>query len=300
MSIKDWSTNPAENNATPPAGWPEGMAPDQVNDTARQGRADIREFYNLTEWRDWGHTYSYVSGTSFSTDAADGDTTNVYVVGRRIRAVGSGTGTIYGAISSANHTTFTTVTVAWDSGALQSETLAISVGLDDTGSPVAGIEKVPTGTLRLTLQTTAAPGWVAMWIPGGSIGNAASGGTARADADTVNLFVYLYDLFASLEVQDQSGTPVPRGASAAADYAANRRLVLPDYQSRVLGLAGNGQGLSPQPFGSVTGAESPTHNLSSVQTSATAGAGLVLNDQTGPVTTSAIQPSAFINLECKL
>ena len=42
MPIEDWSTVPAENNAAPPVGAPEGMAAADVNNTMRQMMADIK------------------------------------------------------------------------------------------------------------------------------------------------------------------------------------------------------------------------------------------------------------------
>lgn len=45
MPVTSWSTTAADNNAAPPNGWPEGMAPSAVNNTARQMMADlVREF----------------------------------------------------------------------------------------------------------------------------------------------------------------------------------------------------------------------------------------------------------------
>lgn len=46
MPVSSWSTTPASNNSAPPNGWPEGMAPSAVNDTARQMMADIRSMYD--------------------------------------------------------------------------------------------------------------------------------------------------------------------------------------------------------------------------------------------------------------
>ena len=40
-AVQDWSTTPASNNAAPPNGAPEGMAPGAVNDVMRQMMADI-------------------------------------------------------------------------------------------------------------------------------------------------------------------------------------------------------------------------------------------------------------------
>lgn len=137
--IKDWSTTAASNNSASPNGFPEGMAPAGVNDSAREVMASVREWYEAPEWRDWGHTVSYSSGTIFETAAGDGDTTGVYVVGRRVRAVGSLTGTIYGVITASAHTSVTAVTVSWDSGSLQSESLTVSVGPSPVGRASKGL-----------------------------------------------------------------------------------------------------------------------------------------------------------------
>lgn len=61
-----------------------------------------------------------------------------------------------------------------------------------------------------------------------TIGNAASGATERANADTQALFVFLWNAAATYAV---SGG---RGASGAADYAANKTIALPDLRGRVL------------------------------------------------------------------
>lgn len=63
---------------------------------------------------------------------------------------------------------------------------------------------------------------------GRTIGNASSGASERANADTVNLFTFLYNADPNLTVS------TGRGASAAADYAANKTITLPDFRGRVL------------------------------------------------------------------
>jgi len=71
---------------------------------------------------------------------------------------------------------------------------------------------------------------------GRTIGNASSGGTARANADMEELFTHLWDEFANTElpIEDSTGTPTTRGANAAADFAANKRMPLPDLRGRVI------------------------------------------------------------------
>jgi microcystin-dependent protein len=65
---------------------------------------------------------------------------------------------------------------------------------------------------------------------GRTIGNAASGATERANADTADLYTYLYDNYTNDEAAVSGG----RGSSAAADYAANKTITLPDYRGTVL------------------------------------------------------------------
>lgn len=112
-----------------------------------------------------------------------------------------------------------------------------------------------TGDVKLTLKTVADDGWVLM--NDGTIGSALSGAT-NADDDTEALFTLLYTNIAALVVQNSAGTPVSRGVSAAADWAANRRLVLPAVLGRALAAAGAGSGLTSRTLGSTVGEESHT------------------------------------------
>lgn len=85
------------------------------------------------------------------------------------------------------------------------------------------------GSYDITLPS----GW--LWLDGKTIGDVSSGGTARANADTSALFTVLWNSVpnSALPLQDSTGSPVARGASAAADFAAHRRMPLPDWRGRV-------------------------------------------------------------------
>ena len=94
-----------------------------------------------------------------------------------------------------------------------------------------------------------------------TIGSATSGGTERANADCQALFQYLWGVDTSLAV---SGG---RGATAAADWAANKQLTLPDwrgYAMSALDDMGNaaagrlGSFANPTVLGSAGGAPSLT------------------------------------------
>lgn len=72
---------------------------------------------------------------------------------------------------------------------------------------------------------------------GSTIGDASSGATARANADTQTLFALLWNSIANTELtlQDSSGSPTTRGASASADFAAHKRMPLPDMRGYTIG-----------------------------------------------------------------
>lgn len=160
MGLSLYSTTAANNSAAPPMGWPEGMAPSAVNDTGRQMMADIRAWYEAAEWIDLGVTHAYVTGTQFSIGGGV-DRTPSYHVGRRIRAQGGATGTIYGTVSAASYSAPTTsVTVVWDSGVLQNEALAVAVHILSANGTAMPAVLARSGTRLLFPGIATAPiGW---------------------------------------------------------------------------------------------------------------------------------------------
>ena len=137
-------------------------------------------------------------------------------------------------------------------------------GPTGTGGGSGGVGFFLTGDVKLTLKVVADPGWVLM--NDGSIGNPASGGTARANLDTQSLFMLLYANIPALILQDNTGATVARGATALADFTANRRLVLPAVLGRALAAAGAGAGLTSHTLGMITGEEK--HALSAAEMAA--------------------------------
>lgn len=257
--IKNWSTTAGNNNSASPNGAPEGMPPGGVNNTIRQNMAEIRSWYEDYAWVDFGHTgIIYVDGTNFRVS---GNQTSVYHVNRRIRAYGTTMGTLYGTITASSFLTNTTVTVLWDSGVLTSNLSEISVGIavntqalsmqcikgfanaaearmtlglgtaatTDSSAYAMALQGAPTGMIGMFGRKTAPSGWVR--LNGGTIGSASSGATERANADTQALFELLWGEYANTElaIQDNTGAASTRGASATADFAANKRLPLEDW-----------------------------------------------------------------------
>lgn len=148
--IASYSTTPAT-NATFDGGsgnWAENQLPSTVNNTARQQVADTRAAFNDLIWFSYGSgdqasggtflgtPYTYASSTSVAV--AGVDVTAVHHAGRRMKFVGSSTGTIYGSITSSSFSTNTTINFAWDSGSLSNETLTGYLSQTPvTGEPVA-------------------------------------------------------------------------------------------------------------------------------------------------------------------
>lgn len=87
---------------------------------------------------------------------------------------------------------------------------------------------IPVGATFDYIGATAPTGYVL--LSGLTIGNGSSGGTARANADTSDLFTLLWNSMADTEAPVSTG----RGASAAADFAANKTITLPDARGRVV------------------------------------------------------------------
>lgn len=94
-----------------------------------------------------------------------------------------------------------------------------------------------TGEVRNLIGLVAAPaGWVLAMQ--GTIGNAASGASIRANADCANLFAHLWTLANTIAPVLPGG----RGASAAADFAANKTIGGLDLRGRLAMTADNNGG----------------------------------------------------------
>lgn len=134
------------------------------------------------------------------------------------------------------------------------------------------VASTPTGSVFDYVGTAAPTGYVL--LSGRTIGNGASGGTERANADTSALFTLLWDSMADAEAPVSTG----RGANAAADFAANKTITLPDARGRIIAGKDNmggstasritnaGAGIVGTTLGAVGGTE--THTLTTAQLAA--------------------------------
>lgn len=110
-----------------------------------------------------------------------------------------------------------------------------------------------TGDVKLTMQPTAESGWLV--INDQTIGNVSSGATF-ADATAQNLYTLVWNQVSDTYAPVTGG----RGGSAAADWAAQKKIALTKMLGRALAIAGAGSGLTSRALGQVLGEE--THVLS--------------------------------------
>jgi hypothetical protein len=162
MSVKDYSTTANSNAAIAGINIAENCPAGNLNNALRQTLADLRSYANGAEWFEYGDgdgsaTVTYVSGTSFTVAGAD--VTGAWHAGRRIKASGSSTGTIYGVIASSAFATNTTVTVIWDSGSLQNESLTVWLGiLSATNGAAPPASATARGVVELATTTESLTG----------------------------------------------------------------------------------------------------------------------------------------------
>jgi len=172
---------------------------------------------------------------------------------------------------------------------------------------IASVVGWQTGDVKATYKTTADVGWVMM--DDGTIGDATSGATTRANADTSALFVLLWTNTADTDCPVSSG----RGGSAAADFAAHKTIALPKTKGRAVARSGAGSGLTSRALGSKIGDENlqaHTHVYTSVAFATNYAVGVDVQapyaqvsgttGSTGAGSGGNMQPSTFLNLMIKL
>jgi microcystin-dependent protein len=108
-----------------------------------------------------------------------------------------------------------------------------------------------TGDIKLTMRSCVGAGWLLM--NDGTIGDATSGAT-YASANARALFALLWNSVSDTYAPVVTG----RGATAAADWAAHKRLTLTKILGRSLIAAGQGSGLTLRTLGETLGTESNT------------------------------------------
>jgi microcystin-dependent protein len=124
---------------------------------------------------------------------------------------------------------------------------------------------IPTGCVQTYLGLTAPSGW--LLCAGTTIGDGSSGASERANADCESLFLLLWASMADAQAPVSGG----RGASAAADWSAHKRITLPDLRGRAVagldadigGVSGLLTSITATTMGNSGGAETVTLTSSS-------------------------------------
>ena len=120
---------------------------------------------------------------------------------------------------------------------------------------------IDPGVICYFARQSPSAGWLK--LNGTTIGDATSGGTALASARAEALFTLLWTHFANTElpIQDSAGSPTTRGASAANDFAAHKRMPLPDDRGQFSRAWDDGAGVDTgRVFGALQADELKSHS----------------------------------------
>ena len=128
-----------------------------------------------------------------------------------------------------------------------------------TPQEVDGLLNVPrSGFTQAILNTSASLGWVLM--NDGTIGNALSNATTRANIDTFPLFNVIWTNVSNANAQlyNSAGDPIDRGSSSSADFVANNQIALTKSLGRALsniGMPSSGGSGTNWMIGQISGEE---------------------------------------------
>ena len=146
MTVSNYSTTANNNTSVNGINISEGMSPSDVNNAQRSILSDTRSVWNDKEWfilgdADGATTFTRASTTSVTVAA---DITSTHHVNRRVKIVGSNTGTIFGKIATSSFSSpNTTLTFTLDSGSINSgdATVSVYVGSTYTGYAVPVVDE---------------------------------------------------------------------------------------------------------------------------------------------------------------
>ncbi len=130
MTVSSYSTTASSNTAINGVNISEGMSPSDVNNAIREQLKDVRTVWNDKEWfllgdGDGTTTFTRASATSITVAS---NITSTHHIGRRVKVIGSATGTIFGKIATSSFSSpNTTLTFTFDSGSINSGDTTVSV-----------------------------------------------------------------------------------------------------------------------------------------------------------------------------
>ena len=130
MTVSSYSTTASSNTAINGINISEGCLPSDINNAIRSQLADVRSVWNDKEWflLGDGDGTTIFTRASASSVTVSSNITSAYHVGRRVKVVGSNTGTIFGKIATSSYSSpNTTITFTFDSGTINSGDTTVSV-----------------------------------------------------------------------------------------------------------------------------------------------------------------------------
>ena len=180
-----------------------------------------------------------------------------------------------------------------------SNTIGVSAGGTEVGTidsngfntSLGVLVPIPTGVILPYGATTSPTGWVR--CNARTIGNASSGATERANADTETLFTFLWTNYSDSVCAVSSG----RGVSAAADYAANKTITLPDLRGRGLfGLDDMGNSAASR-LGSVITSQTTNGASGGTETVTLTSAEIPSHTHTGTTASNGAHTHSYLNAD---
>ena len=145
-----WSTTAANNNATPPDGWPEGQAPSTVNDCARENMAAIKTAMQDMDFFDHDFTPTFINANSFSVP---GDQTSRIVAGRQLKLYDATTH--IRDVGSASFTTVTTISLGAGTALTSSlSSFAISIINPNSSALPNSFNRISASAIEVTATLT--------------------------------------------------------------------------------------------------------------------------------------------------
>ena len=150
--IKDYSTTQASNTSLNGINTAEGMLPSDLNNAIRALMKNTREWFNDSQWIEYGdgdsaYVPAWVSTTQF-TIASSVDITAIYHVNRRLKVLKADGTYVYGTITaSSNNGTLQSITATFDSGNLGSSTNTLRIFIS---ALTATNNSIPLGVIGST------------------------------------------------------------------------------------------------------------------------------------------------------
>ena len=146
-----WSTTAANNNATPPDGWPEGQASSTVNDCARENMAAIKTAMQDMDFFDHDFTPTFINANSFSVP---GDQTARIVAGRQLKLYDATTH--IRDVGSASFTTVTTISLGAGTALTSSlSSFAVSIINPNSSALPNSFNRFSASAVEVTATLTA-------------------------------------------------------------------------------------------------------------------------------------------------